>query len=100
MSSTVLRTKASTSTQALVVTSPATMTTPVLTSVSQATRPRGSAARMASSTASEIWSATLSGCPSDTDSDVKENVLLIGDKFLGLFQANDSLKRRAKSARG
>jgi len=54
MSSTVLRTMASTSTQALVVTSPATMTTPVLTMVSQATLPLGSAARMASSTASEI----------------------------------------------
>ena len=61
MSSTVLRTSASTSTQARVVTSPATMTTPVLTSVSQATRPRSSSLRMASSTTSEIWSATLSG---------------------------------------
>ena len=77
MSRTVLRTSASTSTQALVVTSPATMTTPVLTRVSQATRPRGSAARIASSTASEIWSATLSGCPSDTDSEVNEKLLLI-----------------------
>src|SRR5271167_2375403 len=77
ISSTVLRTRASTSTQALVVTSPATITTPVLTRVSQATRPRGSAARMASSTASEIWSATLSGWPSETDSDVKEKLLLI-----------------------
>src|SRR5271154_3548132 len=77
MSSTVLRTMASTSTQALVVTSPATITTPVLTSVSQATRPLGSAARMASSTASEIWSATLSGWPSETDSEVKEKLLLI-----------------------
>ena len=71
MSSTVLRTSASTSTQARVVTSPATMTTPVLTSVSQATRPRSSSLRIASSTASEIWSATLSGWPSDTDSEVK-----------------------------
>src|SRR5580692_1415618 len=77
MSSTVLRTMASTSTQALVVTSPATMTTPVLTRVSQATRPRGSAARMASRTASEIWSATLSGCPSETDSEVNEKLLLM-----------------------
>ena len=40
MSSTVSRTSASMSTQAVVVTSPATITTPVLTSVSQATRPR------------------------------------------------------------
>src|ERR1700683_5294313 len=77
MSSTVLRTRASTSTHALVVISPATMTTPVLTRVSQATRPRGSAAMIASSTASEIWSATLSGWPSDTDSEVKEKLLLI-----------------------
>src|SRR3984957_10968806 len=77
MSSTVLRTMASTSTQALVVTSPATITTPVLTSVSQATRPFGSAARMPSSTASEIWSATLSGWPSETDSEVNEKLLLI-----------------------
>src|SRR5882672_484462 len=77
MSSTVLRTMASTSTQALVVTSPATITTPVLTRVSQATRPFGSAARMASSTASEIWSATLSGWPSETDSEVNEKLLLM-----------------------
>src|SRR5438552_7963198 len=71
MSSTVLRTSASTSTQAEVVTSPATITTPVLTRVSQATRPRTSSARIASSTASEIWSAILSGWPSVTDSEVK-----------------------------
>src|SRR5436190_1467193 len=41
-------------------------------SVSQATRPSGSSARTASRTVSEIWSAILSGCPSVTDSDVKE----------------------------
>jgi hypothetical protein len=35
-----------------------------------ATRARLSWHSIASSTASEIWSATLSGCPSDTDSDV------------------------------
>ena len=64
------RTRSSRSTQALVVTSPATMATPVLIRVSQATRARLSCARIASSTASEIWSATLSGCPSETDSDV------------------------------
>src|SRR6185503_5952710 len=44
---------------------------PVVTRVSQATRPMGSCARMASRTESEIWSAILSGCPSVTDSDVK-----------------------------
>src|SRR5690606_30955830 len=43
---------------------------PVVTSVSHATRPCGSCDRIASSTASEIWSVTLSGCPSVTDSDV------------------------------
>src|ERR1700684_1701510 len=72
MSSTVLRTSFSRSIQALVVTSPATITTPVLTRVSQATRPAGSSRRIASSTASEIWSAILSGWPSETDSDVNK----------------------------
>src|SRR5450756_2096882 len=46
------------------------MARPVVTSVSQATRPTGSCVRMASSIASEIWSAILSGWPSVTDSDV------------------------------
>src|SRR5688500_6146404 len=59
------------STYVVVVISPATQASPVVTSVSQATRARGSSARIASRTASEIWSATLSGCPSVTDSDVK-----------------------------
>ena len=45
-------------------------TRPVEQVVSQATRAPGSLARMASSTASEIWSQILSGCPSVTDSDV------------------------------
>ncbi|KAG1318435.1 hypothetical protein G6F63_015214 [Rhizopus arrhizus] len=66
-----LRVSASRSIQALVVISPATMATPVLTMVSQATRARWSWVRIASSTASEIWSATLSGWPSETDSEVK-----------------------------
>src|SRR3954471_7283822 len=44
---------------------------PVVTSVSQATRDEGSSASKASRTASEIASATLSGWPSVTDSDVK-----------------------------
>src|SRR5205809_5122402 len=44
---------------------------PVVTAVSQATRASGSLARMASRMASEIWSASLSGWPSVTDSDVK-----------------------------
>src|SRR5581483_1370169 len=57
-----------------VVISPATTTRPVVISVSQATRLAGSSASAASSTASEIWSAILSGCPSVTDSDVKRKV--------------------------
>jgi hypothetical protein len=54
-----------------VVISPATTTRPVLISVSHATRANGSPVSAASSTASEIWSAILSGCPSVTDSEVK-----------------------------
>src|ERR1041385_4878115 len=44
---------------------------PVVTSVSQATRASRSSARIAPSTASVIWSGTVSGWPSVTDSDVK-----------------------------
>src|ERR1700733_10534975 len=51
--------------------SPETTAMPVLTSVSQATRPSGSSAMIASRTPSEIWSLTLSGWPSVTDSEVK-----------------------------
>src|SRR4029079_16576147 len=58
------------STYVVVVISPDTTTRPVLTRVSHATRPPGSSRRTASSTPSEIWSATLSGCPSVTDSEV------------------------------
>ena len=58
------------STYVLVVISPATKTTPVVTRVSHATRPNGSSVSTASSTASEIWSASLSGWPSVTDSEV------------------------------
>ena len=45
---------------------------PVVAQHSQATWASGSWASMASSTASEIWSQILSGCPSVTDSDVKK----------------------------
>src|ERR1700684_3141075 len=58
------------STYVLVEISPAMWIWPVIANVSHATRPCGSFARIASRTASEIWSATLSGCPSVTDSDV------------------------------
>ncbi len=68
---TTSRTICGISTYASVVTSPATCTRPVVTIVSTATRDVGSCARSASRIASEIWSQTLSGCPSVTDSDVK-----------------------------
>src|ERR1051325_1399645 len=77
MSTMTSRTSCSRSTQAEVVTSPATMATPVLTRVSQATRACLSWVMMASSTASEIWSAILSGWPSDTDSEVNREYSLI-----------------------
>src|SRR3954447_23784267 len=60
------------STYVFVVISPATTTRPVVIIVSHATRPSGSSVRTASRTESEIWSATLSGWPSVTDSDVNE----------------------------
>src|ERR671937_2517503 len=50
------------------------ITRPVVTRVSHATRPAGSSARTASRTESETWSATLSGWPSVTDSEVKRKV--------------------------
>ena len=51
--------------------SPASTTRLVVVSVSQAMRASGSFDRNRSTMASEIWSATLSGWPSETDSDVK-----------------------------
>jgi hypothetical protein len=61
-----------TSKYALDFTSPANTTCPVVTNVSQATFDSGSNAKKLSISASEIWSATLSGCPSDTDSEVNK----------------------------
>src|SRR5690349_24250296 len=71
MSRTVSRTMSGMLRWTSVEISPETTAMPVLTSVSQATRPPGSSPMIASRTPSEIWSATLSGCPSVTDSDVK-----------------------------
>src|SRR5439155_24012087 len=71
MPHTVSRTIFGMSTYASVVISPATPTSPVVSNVSHATRPFGSSPRIASRTASEIWSAILSGWPSVTDSEVK-----------------------------
>src|SRR6188768_3769851 len=62
------------STTALVVISPASTTRPVLHNVSAPTREYLSCASSASSTASEIWSETLSGWPSETDSDVNRKL--------------------------
>ena len=56
--------------RALVVISPAITTRPVFTKVSQATRLNLSCARSPSRMPSETWSATLSGWPSLTDSEV------------------------------
>jgi len=66
----VERTTSGMSTQVRVVISPAMTAIPVLTRVSTATRELGSSLRQASRIASEIWSQTLSGCPSETDSEV------------------------------
>src|SRR5437867_10374750 len=79
----VLRTTAGISTQAEVVISPATRMSPVVVAVSQATRAAGSWTIMASRTPSEIWSQSLSGCPSVTDSLVK-NALGVFIKLLKL----------------
>src|SRR3982751_2944759 len=65
------------STKVVVEISPETTTRPVLTSVSQATRPVGSSAMTASRTPSEIWSAILSGWPSVTDSEVNKYSLSV-----------------------
>src|SRR5258705_2028342 len=58
-------------TYAFVVISPAMTARPVVTSVSQATREAGSFFFFKQKTAYEMASATLSGWPSVTDSDVK-----------------------------
>src|SRR5581483_10003795 len=71
---TVSRTSFGMSMYSDVVISPATTTSPVVISVSQATRLIGSLVSAASRTAAEIWSAILSGCPSVTDSDVNRKL--------------------------
>src|SRR5688500_823381 len=58
--------------------SPARTTRLVVVIVSQATRASGSFDRNRSTIASLIWSATLSGWPSETDSDVKRYELRMG----------------------
>src|SRR6478736_9735941 len=80
---TTWRTICGISTYALVVTSPATCTRPVVTIVSTATRACGSCSSIASRMASEIWSQILSGWPSVTDSDVKRVRSLMREGLLG-----------------
>src|SRR5476649_584319 len=64
-----------------IVISPARITTLDFTIVSHATRLVLSTARQASSTLSEMRSATLSGWPSPTDSEEKTKELDIGTKI-------------------
>src|SRR6185503_4586858 len=93
----VLRATCWKSTTAWVVISPAITTSPVLHSVSAATREYLSCARMASSTASEIWSATLSGWPSDTDSEVNRKLLVdIRSSYLNGVVCRGASGRRAQ----
>src|SRR3954447_6456644 len=113
MSPTMPRTMRGMSTYASVVISPATTTRPVVQSTSQATRPSRSSASTASSTPSEIWSATLSGCPSVTDSDENRNSLTAGTlpaatgatRWLSLLrglarhQARKRIQRRRRAVR-
>src|SRR3989304_7013929 len=74
----VPRTTSSKLTRAPVGISPASTTRLSLTRVSAATLERLSWAKIASRIASEIWSATLSGWPSETDSEVKRKLLMFG----------------------
>src|SRR5687767_8228075 len=68
---------------------------PVVTSVSHATRPTRSCARIASRMESEIWSAILSGCPSVTDSDVNRYrpLRLMSFELLALHRLRARLPR-------
>ena len=67
---------------------------PVVTRVSHATRPCGSWRITSSRMESEIWSATLSGCPSVTDSDVNRR------EFRSLMEGDASTGRRVGQVRG
>src|SRR4051812_35341250 len=85
------RTSSGMSTHVLVLTSPEMWTWPVVIIVSTATRLSGSSLSMASRTASLIWSAILSGCPSVTDSDVnKRRDMGLPGAALGAGRAVDS----------
>src|SRR4051795_2050357 len=75
---------------------------PVVTSVSQATRLAGSCLRIASRIASEIWSATLSGWPIETDSLVNRCVLRRNweDTLIDSGQKGNAPVRRTPCGRG
>jgi hypothetical protein len=81
----VSRTMAGMSAYAVVVTSPATCTCPVVIRVSTATRLRGSWASSASRMASLIWSAILSGWPSVTDSEVNKRRTMLPFRHGGRY---------------
>src|SRR3990172_2161674 len=90
----VLRATSSKLTSAPVVISPASTTKLSLTRVSAATLERLSCARMASSIASEIWSATLSGWPSETDSEVKRKLLMPWQFLVDKKGCKNNIRRR------
>src|SRR5688572_1250002 len=83
------------STVACDVISPASTTSPVVQSVSAATRAVGSCASTASRTASDIWSATLSGWPSPTDSEVKKWLSLMDRVTPSMVSGCDDERARA-----
>src|SRR3954452_23725050 len=80
--------------------SPDTTTRPVFTSVSQATRPVGSSRMTASRTPSEIWSATLSGWPSVTDSEVNRYSFSESCWLIGCGLAPRSIAYTRRTAKG
>src|SRR5215204_3249541 len=101
ISVTVRRTTAGISTYSDVEISPATITSPVVTNVSHATRHSGSTAMMASNTASEIRSASLSGCPSVTDSDENRYAwLIVAEHSSGLPRPPQTARDRSRGRDG
>src|SRR5215471_3077085 len=76
------------------------MARPVFTRVSTATRPRVSPAMIASRTPSLIWSATLSGWPSVTDSEVKRKSLGMACLPCVAKRARDTIDRPVPASNG
>src|SRR6185436_20646942 len=98
MSFTTRRMSSSKLTAARVVISPNTITKPVLTAVSQATRLCGSWVRQASSTASLIWSHILSGWPSVTDSEVNMSLGAVINVVLISLSPYNKIRHKAPLA--